>query len=61
MCVLSVLFIYLFFFLRRDCIMGAGLNIESLLWLEESEITLFSTRIGTFTTEEIAVHQSDAC
>ena len=41
--------------------MGAGLNIESLLWLEESEITLFSTRIGTFTTEEIAVHQSDAC
>ena len=31
--------------------MGAGLNIESL--------SLFSTRNGTFTTEEIAVHQSD--
>ena len=41
LCVLSVLFIYLFFFLIRDCIMGAGLNIESLLWVEESKITLF--------------------
>ena len=38
--------------------MGAGLNIDSLLWVEEREITLFSTRIGTFTIEEIAVHQS---
>ena len=26
--------------------MGAGLNIESLFWVEESEITFFSTRIG---------------
>ena len=42
MCVVSVVYnIYLFFFLRRDCIMGAGLNIESLLWVEESEITIF--------------------
>ena len=31
---------YLFFFLRRDCIIGAGLNIESLLWVEKSEILI---------------------
>ena len=34
-------FFFLFFFLKRDCIMGAGLNIESLLWVEESEKTFF--------------------
>ena len=28
---------YLFFFLSRYCIIGARLNIESLLWVEESE------------------------
>ena len=39
--------------------MGAGLNIESLLWVEESEITLLFYQNWYFTTEEIAVHQSD--
>ena len=40
MCVVSVVYL-LIFLLEKRFIMGAGLNIESLLWVEESEITLF--------------------
>ena len=65
---LSVLFIYLFFFLRRDCIMGAGLNIESLFWVEEIEITLFFyqnwyfyNRRNCCTSIRCVLNQSDAC
>ena len=39
--------------------MGAGLNIESLLRAEESEITLFFYQNWYFYIEDIVVHQSD--
>ena len=57
-CCCCLLFFYLCFFLSRYCIIGARLNIESLLWVEESENYYYSSSgIGTFTTEELATYE----